>query len=188
MKTIASTNVSMKTAASLAAGAFLSIALLAPMAQAQDDPALLENVKQCAQIQDAAERYACYDRTTSSLRPAPAAGVSQPVQPAAPALPVLRTAPTTPANGPFATMNPEPEQAEPAEVVELVDKIVEVKEHVPGQLMVTLANGQVWYQTDSRRYQLRKGMEVRIYPGLFGGSWRMSSAELNSFIQVKRLK
>ncbi len=188
MKTIASTKVSKKTAAALAAGAVLSIAFVAPLAQAQDDPALLESVKQCAQIQDAAERYACYDRTTSSLRTAPTTGVSPPAPPSQPTLPVVRTAPSTPANGPFASMTPESESAEPAPVVELVDKIVEVKEHEPGQLMITLANGQVWYQTDSRRYFLRKGMEVRIYPGIFGASWRMSAPELNSFIQVKRLK
>jgi hypothetical protein len=54
--------------------------------------------------------------------------------------------------------------------------------------IVTLENGQVWRQMETRRYNLRTGQEVRIYPTRWGNSYRLSVSELGSFIQVERIK
>jgi len=71
---------------------------------------------------------------------------------------------------------------------ELVDTISDLNERLPGQWQITLASGQVWHQINSKNYRLREGMEVRIYPSPFGGSFRLSAINLNGFIQVQRVQ
>lgn len=71
---------------------------------------------------------------------------------------------------------------------ELVDTISDLSERLPGQWQITLASGQVWHQINSKNYRLREGMEVRIYPSPFGGSFRLSATNVNGFIQVQRVQ
>lgn len=72
---------------------------------------------------------------------------------------------------------------------ELRDRIAELGEREPGRMLITLASGQVWYQSFSGRINLRKGMDVRIYPSPLGSSFRLAGTEGNTgFIQVKRVK
>ena len=71
---------------------------------------------------------------------------------------------------------------------EVTGQVAAVREILPGRIEVTLTNGQVWRQTNSDRYNLLIGHEVRIYPTGFGQYFRLSSKELRSFIQVERVK
>jgi hypothetical protein len=66
--------------------------------------------------------------------------------------------------------------------------VAALREIQPGRLEVTLANGQVWRQTNSDRYNLVVGHEVRIYPTPFGQYFRLSSMEARGFIQVERVR
>ena len=70
----------------------------------------------------------------------------------------------------------------------MTGQVAAVREILPGRIEVTLTNGQVWRQTNSDRYNLLVGHEVRIYPTGFGQYFRLSSKELRSFIQVERVK
>jgi len=78
------------------------------------------------------------------------------------------------------------ENGEGAQV--LYDKVLSLREREPGRWLITLESGQVWYQTNSQRFRLREGMEVRIYPSPLGGSWRLSISGINGFIQVRRVE
>jgi len=71
---------------------------------------------------------------------------------------------------------------------ELVDLITLLDMKVPNQWEITLASGQVWRQINSKRFRLREGMEVRIYPSPFRGSFRLSASNINGFIQVRRIQ
>lgn len=71
---------------------------------------------------------------------------------------------------------------------ELMDTIVKLDSKVLNQWEISLAGGQVWHQINSKRYRLLEGMEVRIYPSPFGGSFRLTATNLNGFIQVRRIK
>jgi len=71
---------------------------------------------------------------------------------------------------------------------ELVDLVARLDEKVPNQWEITLESGQVWYQINSKRFRLREGMQVRIYPSPFGGSFRLSASNMNGFIQVRRIQ
>jgi hypothetical protein len=53
---------------------------------------------------------------------------------------------------------------------------------------ITLENGQIWRQTQARRYALRTGYHVRVYPSPWGESFRLAAEELNGFIQVQRIQ
>jgi hypothetical protein len=70
----------------------------------------------------------------------------------------------------------------------LVDTIFSTVEIIPDQWEVTLSSGQVWRQVNSKKYRLREGMEVRVYPSPFGGSFRLSASGVNGFIQVRRVQ
>lgn len=197
----------------------LTCAATGALAQAQDQ-AVLDAIKQCSQLADATERYACFDRATAAagLRPggaAPAAGA--PAQsPRAPGaattqsrIPASPPRPAEPAAAPAAPPAPAPATAEGsrpgapfdppavearrqatdnAEANSFRDRIVDLREREPGKWLITLESGQQWYQVESKRYALGKGMDVRIYPGLFGSSWRLSADELKGFVQVQRVK
>lgn len=71
---------------------------------------------------------------------------------------------------------------------ELHDRIASLASNGEGGWSVTLASGQVWRQNGSRRYNLRVGQEVRIYPSGWGDSYRLSVEELGSFIPVDRAR
>lgn len=168
---------------------------------------MLDQIKQCAQVTEAAARYACYDRATAaagmrtetngSQGSSTAGNVRQSRIPATIPAPATadRTA-TAPVAGPSqqgAPFDPPAvaagKQAKAsAEANVYLDKITALKEREPGQWLITLASGQQWYQVESKPYRMRSGMEVRIYPGLFNGAWRMSAEGLNGYVQVKRIK
>jgi hypothetical protein len=71
---------------------------------------------------------------------------------------------------------------------ELHDRIEALRMNPPGRWIVTLASGQVWRQSFTGSYNLRKGMDVRIYRSKWGNSYRLSAQGLNGFIQVERVK
>jgi hypothetical protein len=57
-----------------------------------------------------------------------------------------------------------------------------------GATLITMANGQVWQQTDRATMQQRlRTKAVRIRPGLFGG-WRVQFLDSNASFSVKRIR
>jgi hypothetical protein len=143
---------------------------VAAAAQAADTTV---DIARCMDIQEPSERMRCYDGLAAEVR-----ARSRP--PAAPA--------------------PEEKvrsfgKESPARVVdteegreELQDRIEDLRMGLPDRWIVTLASGQVWRQTVTGAFNLRKGMEVRIYPTRWGKGYRLSAQGVNGFIQVERVK
>jgi len=71
---------------------------------------------------------------------------------------------------------------------ELIDVVTELTMAKPNMWLIRLASGQVWRQTHSRRYNLRKGDEVRIYPTQWGENYRLETERLSGFIQMLRVE
>ncbi len=71
---------------------------------------------------------------------------------------------------------------------ELIDVVTELTQAKPNMWLIRLASGQVWRQTHSRRYNLRKGDEVRIYPTQWGENYRLETERLSGFIQMLRVE
>jgi len=75
-----------------------------------------------------------------------------------------------------------------ADAQEYFGKVVEIREYKPSAYVITLDNGQVWQQTEPKRYPLRPGLEVRIYSTQWGKSYRMAGVDSGGHIQVRRLR
>lgn len=71
---------------------------------------------------------------------------------------------------------------------ELIDVVTELTMAKPNMWLIRLASGQVWRQTHTRRYNLRKGDEVRIYPTQWGENYRLETERLSGFIQMVRVE
>lgn len=186
--------------------------LLPGLAVAQSDSVFVD-IGPCMAMEEDAQRYACYDLLEEQIRASRARDVNLPVV-SLPRSPRQDT-PAEPAQAPepepaaagrqdddvavadFGREEAVRDQAREttARVLdnadggqELVDTIAALEERVPGQWQVTLTSGQVWTQVNSKRYRLREGMEVRIYPSPFGGSFRLAATNRNGFIQVRRVQ
>lgn len=120
-----------------------------------------------------------------SPAPAPAAPVAR-----AATRPPPQAAPTpAPSHVDRQTRREEKAQAEEAAAAnDIVSRVAEMREVAPNTLLITLENGQVWRQTQSKQYPLRPGSQVRIYGTRWGSASRLSAEEVNSFIQVERVR
>ena len=170
----------------------------------------------CRSITDRQARYACYDRIEASEdsgvveldRPAPRANPDN--------LPVVslpsrnrEVASDTPATESQQVTDQEAGQEEiddfgrstdtansrqSTRIVEddegqkeLIDTIASIRQLGQGMSVITLSSGQKWQQMITKRYFLKEGEEVRIYPTIWGNSYRLTSKRLGGFIQVKRV-
>jgi hypothetical protein len=77
---------------------------------------------------------------------------------------------------------------EKAKADELSARVATLKELAPNRFLITLQNGQVWEQMQSKRFALEEGDEVRIYSTRWGSSYRLASLSHKGFIQVQRLR
>lgn len=184
------------------------IALMAFQAQAQTAGVYVD-IGPCMAMESDEERYACYDLLEAQIRAAQTREVSLPTvsiprntrQQQAPVNEVVdavedsantvetidgfgRESVSTTRNREASARVLETEEGDN----ELVDTVTNLDERIPNQWEITLASGQVWHQINSKRYRLREGMEVRIYPSPFGGSFRLTAANVNGFIQVRRVQ
>jgi hypothetical protein len=165
------------------------------------------DIAACLEIESESARHACYVARGDELR----ATLAEAARPAAPLAPATaeqhapapqaiaeRTARTEAET--IETFGREiPAAAERREATarilanddgaeELIATIAELDEQRPNMWDVTLSNDQVWRQVNSEKYRLREGMQVRIYPSAFAGSFRLSANGVNGFIQVRRIR
>ena len=71
---------------------------------------------------------------------------------------------------------------------ELQDEITALNSIKPNMWDITLNGGQVWRQVLPKRFDLRPGDMVRIYPSRWGNNFRLTTSRLSGFIQVSRVK
>lgn len=135
----------------------------------------------CATIESAVARLDCFDELARRERAESAAAAPEP-QAAPQSAPASTRAPAEPL--------PSRRDARAADRAEreVTSQVTAVREIQPGRIEVTLANGQVWRQTNTDPYELLVGHEVRVYPTGFGQYFRLSSKQRRSFIQVERVR
>ena len=165
----------------------------------QDRGAVDERLLACSDIEDTADRAACFDEVVNNMRQdsqAPAQGGEPPAtgtdtglaETAVPAAIVTGDEATsdTPA---MQIEEQAPVAEEEEEFVEFTATIVVSRKSGLYHFVVELDNGQVWEETDgSRRPSLPKvGQKVRVYEGRFGG-YRMKIGNDNRISWVRQLK
>jgi hypothetical protein len=164
-------------------------------------PAAEAGVAECAAIESAAARLDCFDALARRTRAADsAAEEAAPATQRAPddGAPASRAAEpnrvvTVPPPAPPAAEREDHSSSREARTAERVEReqvsqVAALREIQAGRVEVTLTNGQIWRQTNSDRYNLLVGHEVRIYPTGFGRYFRLSSTEARGFIQVERVR
>jgi hypothetical protein len=167
--------------------------------------AAFDSIRRCAAIMEPTERLACFDRAVASLGSthfAPAtqtsatpstlgsatdtATVSDPVagRTATTVAPTLPTEQKFGATGALRTRQ-EPTPKEPA-LEQLTSGVSAVRKTPAGELVVTLANGQVWRQVTPSTMMLKAGDSVTIKPRSMGSFWMTDPTGRGS--RVKRIQ
>ncbi|TKB51141.1 hypothetical protein FCL40_00875 [Ferrimonas sediminicola] len=126
-----------------------------------------EAVVHCAAHKDRLDRLLCFDGLAK-----PAAAVPAQAPAAAPATTDQR----------FGLNNERPE--EPEAISQAISKM---KTDPYGKFIVTLENGQVWKQIDSRRFRLDQGVPVTIRKASLG-SFILSQSDGSKSARVKRVQ
>ena len=153
--------------------------LFASIGLGQDEGAAIRiDVSECVDLAADSERYQCYERLVSAVRPARAAETETDKLPASGG-----NLPGPEAGAPTRTL-----EATTANATELTSTIATLEERRPNEYVIALANGQVWQQTTAKRYALRVGDEVRVYSTSWGRSYRLTAPRLRSYIQVELLR
>lgn len=171
--------------------AFVTAAVIAGPAFADDARDALEAIAKCADIADSADRLKCYDAAAPRAKSA----LAIPPQPAKDPGVTVETFGLPRAQKPvekvedFGKPAPPPK---PDEIKEIAENVLEFARTPRGRAIFILENGQVWRQLDSDTTELRdpplgKTMRVKIEYG-FLGSYNLTIEGRNGLIKVTRLK
>lgn len=177
-----------------------TLALAAPLAVAQSETAIADQLVLCMQHEEDSARLACFDRLARRATAALEAGTSLGTPPPAAAAAGVAQAPA-PAAGPRPAETPptaSPESdfgLEKARAREAARQVDSIRSRVPGLFLgwtgdtvFQLENGQVWKQVESGSFGVRlENPEVEISRGWFGGYF-LAVEGLNRRVRVERVE
>lgn len=158
----------------------------------QANASIEQQLTQCAATADKLDRLICYDKLAESVKadtistqaiPATVATVAVPTTAAA----IVATAPQAPAAKIADDFGMEAKRVQENTVDKIYLEIQSIAEDAYGDIKVTFTNGQVWKQTDGRKYSVKQGETVYIEKAALG-SFLMGTDDRNAKVRVKRLK
>jgi hypothetical protein len=146
-----------------------------PVSLAQDADGLTIRVDDCIALESELARYDCYERLVRAALSEREDTVETAAEGQEERSPTIREV-------------ADERGTQPADAAEFVSTITALDEDLRNRYTITLGNGQIWRQMLAKRYALRVGQEVRVYPTRWGDSYRLSAKRLKGFIQVERVK
>jgi hypothetical protein len=159
----------------------------------QANASIEQQLTQCAATADKLDRLICYDKLAESVKGVTPALASTQVAPAtvatvaAPtAVAVAATAPQAQAANIADDFGMEAKRVQENTVDKIYLEVQSITEDPYGAIKVTFTNGQVWKQTDGRKFNLKQGEKVYIEKAALG-SFLMGTDERNAKARVKRL-
>lgn len=159
----------------------------------QANASIEQQLTQCAATADKLDRLICYDKLAENVKSVTPALASTQVAPAtvatvaAPtAVAVATTAPQAPAANIVDDFGMEAKRVQENTVDKIYLEVQSITEDPYGAIKVTFTNGQVWKQTDGRKFNLKQGEKVYIEKAALG-SFLMGTDERNAKARVKRL-
>lgn len=159
----------------------------------QANASIEQQLTQCAATADKLDRLICYDKLAESVKGVTPALASTQVAPAtvatvaAPtAVAVAATAPQAQAANIVDDFGMEAKRVQENTVDKIYLEVQSITEDPYGAIKVTFTNGQVWKQTDGRKFNLKQGEKVYIEKAALG-SFLMGTDERNAKARVKRL-
>ncbi len=155
----------------------VSVALSTPLQASATD------IEACRQLEDPAQRLACYDQLMGTK--AAAETVAAPAIDAPPPEPV--SAPPAQPEGPvLAAPSPSPDAAAQPKQDKRLLTLTGHQKDAYGRFIFTFSNGEVWKQTDSSRFRF-SGDQLQLREGWLG-SYYLSDPERNAEIRVKQVE
>jgi len=159
----------------------------------QANASIEQQLTQCAATADKLDRLICYDKlaeNVKSVTPALASTQAAPATVATVAAPTAvaaaATAPQAPAANIVDDFGMEAKRIQENTVDKIYLEVESITEDPYGAIKVTFTNGQVWKQTDGRKFNLKQGEKVYIEKAALG-SFLMGTDERNAKARVKRL-
>ncbi|MCT7947568.1 type VI secretion protein [Shewanella septentrionalis] len=159
----------------------------------QANASIEQQLTQCAATADKLDRLICYDKLAESVKGVTPASASTQASPAtvatiaAPtAVAAAATAPQAPAANIVDDFGMEAKRVQENTVDKIYLEVQSITEDPYGAIKVTFTNGQVWKQTDGRKFNLKQGEKVYIEKAALG-SFLMGTDERNAKARVKRL-
>lgn len=165
------------------------------LVSAQANAGIEQQLTQCVGITDKLERLVCYDNLAASIQVTTVTNNTT--------APIAVAPVVTPAAAPAALATAAPVAAAATNVEDnfgmevkrvqenTTDKIYldveSIAEDAYGALKITFTNGQVWKQTENRKFNLKVGEKVFIEKAALG-SFLMGTESRNAKVRVKRLK
>ncbi|RBP79945.1 hypothetical protein DET47_106272 [Shewanella putrefaciens] len=158
----------------------------------QANASIEQQLTQCAATADKLDRLICYDKLAESVKadtistqtiPTTVATVAVPTTAAA----IVATAPQAPTAKIADDFGMEGKRVQENTVDKIYLEIQSIAEDAYGDIKVTFTNGQVWKQTDGRKYNVKQGETVYIEKAALG-SFLMGTDDRNAKVRVKRLK
>lgn len=191
----------------IALGVLSATGALSPVLAQDDSGTVTVDVARCLELESAEARLACFGAEVDEVLEERGPGVpaEQPQADAADAAEDERVG-TERVREPAAQQEPGLSRSErramreaerdaaPAardsapDPAEFSGRIVELRERLPNAYVIRLDNGQIWEQTEPKRYALRPGLEVRIYPTRWGSRYRLTGIDSGGHIQVRRVE
>lgn len=152
------------------------------MVSAQANAGIEQQLAQCAAMTDKLERLICYDNLAASVQV-----VSATVATAVIAQGVAAPSPAAAASNIEDNFGMEAKRAQEDAIDKIYLDVESIAEDPYGALKITFTNGQVWKQTEGRKYNLKAGEKVFIEKAALG-SFLMGTENRNAKVRVKRLK
>lgn len=149
----------------------------------QDSDTVTVDVTRCVALESAAARQACFGAQVDEVLEARGSSAS-----ADPSEAIEDTAADPNGSAEDETSSTPERDVEGAADDEYFGTISAIRERLPSSYVITLDNGQIWEQVEPKKYPLRPGLEVRIYPTKWGGSYRLSGVDSGGHIQVRRVQ
>jgi len=162
--------------------ALLGILLPVQLALGQDSGTVTVDVEHCFELESAAARRTCFGAQVDEvLEERGSTESDQPSQ-------TIEAGSAADAPTVVESRESETDDGDGDGDGEYFGTIVAMRERLPSSYVITLDNGQIWQQTEPKKYPLRPGLEVRIYPTRWGGRHRLSGVGSGGHIQVQRLR
>ncbi|EGT3626939.1 hypothetical protein FAP94_11145 [Morganella morganii] len=159
----------------------------------QANASIEQQLTQCAATADKLDRLICYDKLAESVKGVTPALASTQVAPATVATVAVPTAVAVAATAPQAAaanivddFGMEAKRVQENTVDKIYLEVQSITEDPYGAIKVTFTNGQVWKQTDGRKFSLKQGEKVYIEKAALG-SFLMGTDNRNAKARVKRL-
>jgi mannose-6-phosphate isomerase class I len=173
----------------------IAVGIILISANAYANTNLGQQLSICAANTDKTVRLTCYDELAANAKPSAhimttanttkIAPSEAPRPPATPnvVLPLVATSPQVLSVDDFGLQKKVIED----EVDKIYSEVISVKKDALGAFVITLSNGQVWKQSSSKYYKIKKGQRIFIETGALN-SFLLGNDDRNATTRVRRLK